>query len=178
MDFFVPLWPRPSGSCLSSRWRGDSVRAAEARRPAAHGAGSWPTPCTSAKPWSTRAAGAAPPGLSGHHLPPGRHRGGLCPDRQPGNTDGHHGLSRGPSPTRKPPTASCACGTIWRPRLCGTWPRPTPPPIWTPCAPCSARRRRPRTPPPWPRPCSAITGGWPSSAATPSPPCCSTPSCR
>lgn len=23
--------------------------------------------------------------------------------------------------------------------------------------------------------CSAITGGWPSSAATPSPPCCSTP---
>ena len=35
----------------------------------------------------------------------------------------------------------------------------TPPPIWTPSAPSSARRRRPRTPPPWPRPCSAITGG-------------------
>lgn len=65
----------------------------------------------------------------------------------------------GAFPTRKPPAASCACGIIWRPRPCGTWPRPTPPPIWTPSAPSSARRRRPRTPPPWPRPCSAITGG-------------------
>ena len=50
--------------------------------------------------------------------------------------DYHGGL-----PDEKTARSIRACGTIWRPRLCGTWPRPTPPPIWTPCAPCSARCR-------------------------------------